>query len=280
MAKRPQSPMFDHKLITYENFPPLTDWTEDKDNHYLTVHVPQFTKEQISIRCARSPGIVRIQGERQVADNRWSRFNQAYTIPKNCIPDKVQATWLEEDEIVLITMPKEIVAAPPPVAAPKNQPKTPAEAQTIKQEQSPPKAPSSSYNIDGKKQGGELIKAQKPEKKETTPAQKDQPKTAPESPAVIASTLKKNDDRGMLKADPSDEQTSKEFEKVTAASSEKESKEEKDKSTDKKLEDVKGLAMEKKEERQAMLNMGVAVLVLVAFGAYVSYTIVSKAKEN
>ncbi|XP_031271919.1 inactive protein RESTRICTED TEV MOVEMENT 2-like [Pistacia vera] len=271
--------MADHTLISSDDFQPLADWSEDTENHYLIVHLPEFKKEQISITCVRSTRIIRLQGQRQLANYRWSRFNQSYTIPQNCILDKIQAKW--QNEIISITMPKEIVT-PPPVSASKDEAKTPQQAQKTKQEQSPPKGASSSYNTDGKRQADELLKAQKPEKKETGD-QKGQDKTSPQLPQV-GSTSKKSDDREMLKADRSVEQTSKDFTKGTAAGSEKGLKGKKHKSGDKNLKErkaVKEMAMENnKEERQAMVNMGVAILVLVAFGAYVSYTIASKAKEN
>ena len=49
--------------------------------------------------------MVRVHGDRKLANNKWSRFNEAFPVPDNCKIDKIHAKW--HNESLIVTMPKE-----------------------------------------------------------------------------------------------------------------------------------------------------------------------------
>jgi hypothetical protein len=65
-----------------------------------------FVKERVDIAFVQDPRILRVNGERPIQDNRWSRFNEAFPVPENCDVDKIEASFRQE--ILTIIMPKTI----------------------------------------------------------------------------------------------------------------------------------------------------------------------------
>ncbi|XP_040994185.1 protein RESTRICTED TEV MOVEMENT 2-like [Juglans microcarpa x Juglans regia] len=88
----------------YEDFQPKYEQKQEATEHIIQVHLPGFVKERIKIRYVNSSRTLRIQGERPRQDNRWSRFNQTFSVPENCDVDKIQGRFLSG--ILTITMPK------------------------------------------------------------------------------------------------------------------------------------------------------------------------------
>ncbi|XP_031247406.1 protein RESTRICTED TEV MOVEMENT 2-like [Pistacia vera] len=170
MAKKSQTgaETMDPKLLSYEDFHPFAEMSEDKDNIILTLHLPDFQKEQLNITCVRASHIIRIKGEQQIASNKWRRFNQSYTVPQNCNLSKTLAKW--QNSVLTIITPKENVT-PLVVAAAKDQEKTPKEA---------PK-------MDVEKQVDDHQNTEKPINKEAM-ARKGPDETSPQLPQVASTS--------------------------------------------------------------------------------------------
>lgn len=56
--------------------------------------------------------IVRVRGERLVTENKWSRFQEDFRVPENCEKRDIHARF--DGGILSITMPRKISNAPPP----------------------------------------------------------------------------------------------------------------------------------------------------------------------
>ncbi|XP_021759685.1 inactive protein RESTRICTED TEV MOVEMENT 2-like [Chenopodium quinoa] len=87
----------------YEDFKPTFEWKHEEGASILLYHLPGFAKEQIRI-VAESSGILRVRGERLVTSNRWSRFQEEAMVPKDCNMSDIRAKF--EGGILTITMPK------------------------------------------------------------------------------------------------------------------------------------------------------------------------------
>lgn len=254
-----------------------------------------FTKEQIRITCVRSSRIVRVTGERQLSDNKWSRCNQAFPIPSNCKIDKIHAKW--NNAILTVTMPKETITQPQPrkeepkttqkspKAAEHKEPKSSKDFQQVSASQKAAASPKAAdKETKTSKDFQQITEKQNEvksnihgEKKEdgkspdALTAQKSYETTFPEDAVSMNQTDKKNE---VAKAKKIDQMTHKGFtmpENVTE-------KEEKKSITAAVMKDVKGIATDHNEDKQLLINIGVAALVIVALGAYVSYSIGSKSK--
>ncbi|XP_044462506.1 inactive protein RESTRICTED TEV MOVEMENT 2-like isoform X2 [Mangifera indica] len=206
----------DARLLSYEDFHPLAELSEDKDNFILTLHLPEFTKEQLRLTRVRGSYKIRIKGERQIAINKRRRFNQIYTIPQNCNLDKIEAKL--QNTVLTITMPKEdvklqrvplaakeeanmrqeaahpAVACFPTITMPKEDvglPSVPLEAKggaNMRQAAVPPTVACSCDKMDfvRKVDDGQLS-YQKPQNMETG-AQKDQDGASPQPPQVASTS--------------------------------------------------------------------------------------------
>lgn len=92
----------------YESFQPMSERQEEEEATIILVHLPGFVKERIRITFVNSSRTVRVQGERPVGENRWSRFNETFPVPENCVSDKIQGKF--HQGILTITMPKQVIA--------------------------------------------------------------------------------------------------------------------------------------------------------------------------
>ncbi|KAK6933646.1 Alpha crystallin/Hsp20 domain [Dillenia turbinata] len=101
----------------YELFKPTFEWMQDEEGSYvLLVYLPGFVKEQIKV-IAESTGILKIQGERLVVGNKWSRFQEDYLIPENCNMNAIRARF--EGGILYVKMPKKASTRADPRYEPK-----------------------------------------------------------------------------------------------------------------------------------------------------------------
>lgn len=94
-----------------------------------------FQREQMKITYVDSSRSIRVQGERPVAYNKWSRFNQSFPVPQNCQVNKIQGKF--QNGVLIITMPKTTITQP------KKEAKSPKEASI------PPQAASTSIDKEG-----------------------------------------------------------------------------------------------------------------------------------
>ncbi|KAK3011985.1 hypothetical protein RJ639_011189 [Escallonia herrerae] len=102
----------------YEDFRPTSEWKQQENFDLLSVFVPGFTEEDIRVtRAGRN--MARVGGERLVAGNRWSRFQEYFQAPENC--DMSGARRKFESGILTVTMPRKTTATQ---VAPKAEAKT------------------------------------------------------------------------------------------------------------------------------------------------------------
>ncbi|KAH9610800.1 hypothetical protein KSS87_023691 [Heliosperma pusillum] len=86
----------------FEDFKPMSEWKHEKGVDALLYHLPGFAKEQIRI-IAESKGVLRVHGERLVEGNRWSRFQEEVVVPEGCNLSEIRAKF--EDGTLRIIMP-------------------------------------------------------------------------------------------------------------------------------------------------------------------------------
>ncbi|GLT88690.1 hypothetical protein SLE2022_067050 [Rubroshorea leprosula] len=96
----------------YEDFLPKAEMKEEQEAHLLYVHLPDFSKEQVRVIYYDATRTVRVQGERPLETNKWSRFNQAFDVPLNCSVEKMHGKFREG--ILTIIIPKQIIKPPQP----------------------------------------------------------------------------------------------------------------------------------------------------------------------
>ncbi|KAL3516272.1 hypothetical protein ACH5RR_023174 [Cinchona calisaya] len=130
----------------YEDFRPMSEWQRDKESDILLLFLPGFMRQHLKVS-TEDNNIVRVRGERFVAENKWSRFQEDYKVPEICNISAIRARF--EGEILTITIPwkkdnrpqlvgsKEVAKAAPPVEIP--QKTTSSSPETQKQKLSPPK---------------------------------------------------------------------------------------------------------------------------------------------
>ncbi|KAL5544399.1 hypothetical protein UlMin_008183 [Ulmus minor] len=92
--------------MIFEEIEPSSQWTADKNSHYLLVELPGFKKEHVKIQVINS-GHIKISGERLVHENRKLNFEKSYKVPENSNTDKITAKF--DGEILYVTVPKQVV---------------------------------------------------------------------------------------------------------------------------------------------------------------------------
>ncbi|KAL5735238.1 hypothetical protein ACOSP7_033099 [Xanthoceras sorbifolium] len=299
----------------YDDFKPIFEWTEESENNILTIYPPNFTKEQIKITCKKSSRLLWVHGERELGDNKWSRFDESFPIPENCKIDKIHAKW--RNGSLIVTMPKETIT--PPIAPTKATPQEPLPSKQGAAAAATTGIISSELKTNDKKSSGIIFSPEAPssihgEKRldGLNALQKDEKETNPQKgtqeTSNITSTKQQAHDKTTVvskpdnlvghrekseakKEIPAEELLKKKPENVMDTNtsttllkegvvpktrSEKKGKKEKKSKATGALKAV----MEQTEERQLMINMGVAVLTIVALTAYVSYSFASKSKTS
>ncbi|KAL0455397.1 UNVERIFIED_CONTAM: class IV heat shock protein [Sesamum latifolium] len=76
----------------YEDFKPMSEWQQDDESHILNIYLPGFMKEQIRVS-TEGRNTIRVQGERLVAGNKWSRFREEFEVPENSEMNSVRAKY-------------------------------------------------------------------------------------------------------------------------------------------------------------------------------------------
>ncbi|KAL5733755.1 hypothetical protein ACOSQ2_033447 [Xanthoceras sorbifolium] len=284
----------------YDDFKPIFEWTEESENNILTIYPPNFTKEQIKITCKKSSRLVQVHGERELGDNKWN---------------KIHAKW--RNGSLIVTMPKETIT--PPIAPTKATPQEPLPSKQGAAAAATTGIISSELKTNDKKSSGIIFSPEAPssihgEKRldGLNALQKDEKETNPQKgtqeTSNITSTKQQAHDKTTVvskpdnlvghrekseakKEIPAEELLKKKPENVMDTNtsttllkegvvpktrSEKKGKKEKKSKATGALKAV----MEQTEERQLMINMGVAVLTIVALTAYVSYSFASKSKTS
>ncbi|CAH8306901.1 unnamed protein product [Eruca vesicaria subsp. sativa] len=95
----------------YEDLVPKSEWKDQPEATILTIDLPGFTKEQIKVTYVHTSRMIRVTGERPLGDRRWSRVNEVFTVPQNCLVDKIHGSL--KNNALTITMPKETITKTP-----------------------------------------------------------------------------------------------------------------------------------------------------------------------
>ncbi|KAL0364795.1 UNVERIFIED_CONTAM: class I heat shock protein [Sesamum angustifolium] len=230
-------------MSVFEDFKPMSEWLQDHQSHFLIIQLPGFVKEQI--RVSTEGRIIRARGERPVASNKWSRFQAAFQVPEDGEMSTIRARF--HGQMLTITVPKK----------------------SVKKPQEAPDDPQRTAKIDTREQpipqkglqGNDPPAAAGPKQLATGDASSERPSipTLREDANVVAQDkpIRKN------------MEGSKELLETDCGSS----------TINKYKKAVKGV-FEMNEERQLLVNMGAAVLVVVALGAYVAYKFASRKDKD
>ncbi|KAK1387989.1 SHSP domain-containing protein [Heracleum sosnowskyi] len=87
----------------YEEYAPSSEWKQEKESDILLIFLPDFLKQNIRVT-TETGNFLRVTGERPTGGNKWSRFQEDFEIPKNCIIKAIRAKF--EDGILTITFPR------------------------------------------------------------------------------------------------------------------------------------------------------------------------------
>lgn len=294
MATRPTNPP---RLVNrvYEQLSPQSEWKKEGEADLLHVYLPGFVKENIRVT-TETKNIIRVSGERLVVGNKWNRFQEDFQIPENCNVRGIRAKF--DRGILTITMPwkaevKTTQTSPAPAPARIRTPTKPQEsnAKPSSQANAIPSqaAPSTSPTKKAESRSSQAMNTPKPanspnltsitdaqsvreDKTSTTTSSESNEIKRPEMfPNTMEKSVWKENIEGIEKKDKEPNQDEKVIKKIVEKRDE-----EKSGFGGYSLEEykqvVKGLARGLSEERELMVNMAAAVLVIVALGAYVSYT--------
>ncbi|KAF3499151.1 hypothetical protein F2Q69_00045576 [Brassica cretica] len=110
MAAR-QQPRGTGLEVQYKDFVPKSDWKDQPEAILFTIDLPGFTKEQIKVMYVHASTMIRVTGERSLAGRKWSRFNKLFTVPQNCLANKIHGSF--NNNTLTITMPKETIKKMP-----------------------------------------------------------------------------------------------------------------------------------------------------------------------
>ncbi|CAN7069606.1 hypothetical protein IGI04_041961 [Brassica rapa subsp. trilocularis] len=98
--------------VQHEDFVPKSEWKNQPKAILLTIDLPGFTKEQIKVTYVHTSKMLKVTGERPLAGpRRWSRFNEVFSVPHNCLVDKIYGTF--NNNSLTITMPKKTIRKMP-----------------------------------------------------------------------------------------------------------------------------------------------------------------------
>ncbi|XP_011087397.2 uncharacterized protein LOC105168899 isoform X2 [Sesamum indicum] len=235
-------------MSVFEDFKPMSEWLQDHQSHFLIIHLPGFVKEQIRVS-AEGRNVIRARGERPVAGNKWSRFQAAFQVPEDGEMSSIRARF--HGQKLTITVPKSSVKKPQEAPDdPQRTTKVDTREQPIPQkglQGNDPQAAGCASQLATVQGAGDASS-----ERTSIPTLKE------DANAVAHDKLtRKNMER------------SKELLETDCGSS----------VIDNYKKAVKGV-FELNEERQLLVNMGAAVLVVVALGAYVAYKFASKKDKD
>ncbi|KAL2478102.1 inactive protein RESTRICTED TEV MOVEMENT 2-like [Forsythia ovata] len=91
----------------YEDFKLESEWLQDGDSYNLIIQVPGFMREQLKVS-TEDEKTIRVRGERFVAGNKWSRFQEDFQVPDNCELTSVRAK--HDSGTLTITVPRKNIA--------------------------------------------------------------------------------------------------------------------------------------------------------------------------
>ncbi|KAF5205990.1 Hsp20-like chaperones superfamily protein [Thalictrum thalictroides] len=110
LLRNPRGPVANNNAATrqmvYEDFPPSSDWTHDSNCHVLLIDLPGFKREELKVRVDNLRKVT-VSGERQVSENKYSRFKQIYELPEDSDIDNISGRF--DGGLLFIIIPKKKV---------------------------------------------------------------------------------------------------------------------------------------------------------------------------
>ncbi|KAL7120225.1 hypothetical protein ACP275_02G109400 [Erythranthe tilingii] len=253
-------------LAVFEEFNPISEWKQDDVLHSLNliINLPGFTKDQIRVS-TQGRNTIRVAGERFVAGNKWIRFTQDFQAPENTEMDTIRAKL--QGGILNITVPQKTKTTAITEKS-DDPPKTTTNTPKTTTDTPPNKAAPPPFE-------DKILATQKTSKD-------DVPKLSKEKVEQTSLVDKDNHVINKTKERSSKELPSAKEENGTAASKGKKIIESDNYGAftiGRYKKAVKGIT-QLSEERQLLVNMGVAVLVIVSVSAYVTYKFASRKDKN
>ncbi|KAH0638717.1 hypothetical protein KY285_035303 [Solanum tuberosum] len=92
----------------YEDFVPTTELVQEENSDTLLLDLTGFKKEQVRVQLTRT-GVVKISGQRPVAESKWLRFQKDFPVSQNCDKTKISAKF--ENGILYVKQPKLITTS-------------------------------------------------------------------------------------------------------------------------------------------------------------------------
>ncbi|KAL9244403.1 hypothetical protein vseg_018183 [Gypsophila vaccaria] len=248
----------------YEDFKPTSELKHEEGVDVLLYHLPGFVKEQIRI-IAESKGILRVHGERLIANNKWSRFQEEVAVPEDCNLGEIRAKF--DDGVLRITMPRAIKKQ-------NNQPQRITEKETNKthDEEQPSTLPSATQSS---------TIHEKPQ----LPKDDSKPTTTSADHKMFYDDKKNVESKEVGNNDGHDVNNLKEKNKMNGRNNNSNDNEEKNGANTNKSNEGYGFTKLKNltksqvtrrildEDRQLLVNMGAAILVIMALGASISLSL-------
>ncbi|KAL8028753.1 hypothetical protein ABFX02_14G181400 [Erythranthe guttata] len=283
----------------YEDFKPKSEWQQNDELHILDINLPGFTKEQIKVS-TEGRNTIRVRGERLVGGNKWSRFLENFQVPQNGEMNSIRAKFQGGTLNITISKSKTDIK-------PQDQnlrPTTPKTIDDQKQPTTPIKRQESSHDPTTKKEPNHDPTAKNELSQDPTaknelshdPTAKNESSHDPmarKEPSHDPTAAKKESSHDPIMAKrESSEHTkqerieTKEKQHVASGKNDNLARKKGEKKRENKEEinngelklvnekykkGVKGIVHELNEERQLLVNMGVALLVIVALTAHITY---------
>ncbi|XP_028800012.1 inactive protein RESTRICTED TEV MOVEMENT 2-like isoform X2 [Neltuma alba] len=99
------------QIRLYEDLRPPYEWARDERSDTLVIPLEGFSRSQLKVQISSSRK-VRISGERQIDDNKWSRFYMELPIPSDSDTNEIAAKF--ERGTLYVKFPKLITPVIPP----------------------------------------------------------------------------------------------------------------------------------------------------------------------
>ncbi|KAJ7960380.1 Inactive protein RESTRICTED TEV MOVEMENT 2 [Quillaja saponaria] len=265
---------------SYEDFEPTFEWQKGQETDTLVVSLPGFRKEQLGVQVTSARNL-RVTGERQIGGNKWRRFRKEFSVASNCDTNDITAKF--ESGQLNVKLPKTITSAQQPQQKPQEDvPSKPSKEKDIKktnEEANAAKDVSNKIQKNGKEPSDTKAKI-RTEKADTNNAAKKSTNEKGKSDGLVEKG-KATSSRADEKVESVGESVNKDKAKIdpkgkigydgssgtlTPAQDYK--------------QEVGGLSMELKKQRNVMVNLLLAVLLVLVFGWYVKNAIKSLGSEG
>ncbi|XVF00074.1 hypothetical protein REPUB_Repub03eG0254400 [Reevesia pubescens] len=95
-----------------QNFKPKSEWKQEDEARFLWVYLPGFAVEQLTITPDYSNRTIKVEGRRQLPNNRLLPVNETFDIPQDCDLTKMDKQFGRG--ILMLKMPRNVIPQPVP----------------------------------------------------------------------------------------------------------------------------------------------------------------------